>query len=704
MKTFALILAFLLIEATSSYRIPESFESLIDSQSDDQVTDPIAIDEGKEIPNLIDGDILVSDQMKEDLNNDASQISKRNAQRNRNYLWSGSTVPYEIDSTLTDKTDLINQALNEYHTLTCIKFVQRTNQQYWIKFVKKTGCWSFIGRQFSSPGAQEVSLGDGCYYKNTIVHEVMHALGFWHEQSRSDRDKYVEIYWENIKPEKESNFIRYGSDVIDNLGVNYDFKSIAHYKANAFSRNGAITLTALGDPQNTKNVGPGDTLSELDVIKIDRLYCRESTSLGLQAGGPIPDDKFASSSYKEYYGLKLFTPNQGRLKGGSAWCARANDVSSEYLEIDLGSLHGVRKIATQGNEIFSEWVKTYIVKYSLDKVTWQTYSENGVEKVFTGNTDKNTIVENTLSTAISARYFRIYPKEAHGSPCMRVDLFSEPLSKISPWSEWGPCDRQICMKKRQRYCTSADINQCPTADAYGVETQTTACTQEECNAPVDGHWGRWSSWSSCSKSCDVGIHTRTRTCTDPAPQSGGADCQGSNTMSSSCQDTPCSLVPEGCAFTTDYCKWSQDPSQDIPWYRRSYVTPSKGTGPSADHTSPDGSGYYIYLEASGVAVGSKAVLRSAEQTGSNDQKCLTFYYHMYGSTMGALNVKLKTVSTGETTILTSLSGNSGNQWLEKKLTFSSSQNYIVLFEGIRGSQWSSDMAVDDIGITSGACS
>lgn len=56
---------------------------------------------GKEIPDLIEGDIFLSEQMKEELKNAGSQVSKRNAQRSRNYLWSGSTVPYEIDSSLT---------------------------------------------------------------------------------------------------------------------------------------------------------------------------------------------------------------------------------------------------------------------------------------------------------------------------------------------------------------------------------------------------------------------------------------------------------------------------------------------------------------------------------------------------------------------------------------------------------------------------
>lgn len=53
-----------------------------------------------------------------------------------------------------------------------------------------------MGRQ---GGGQTVSLSrQGCLYHSTVQHELLHALGFNHEQTRSDRDNHIRVYWENI--------------------------------------------------------------------------------------------------------------------------------------------------------------------------------------------------------------------------------------------------------------------------------------------------------------------------------------------------------------------------------------------------------------------------------------------------------------------------------------------------------------------------
>ena len=65
--------------------------------------------------------------------------------------------------------------------------------------------------------------------KCIVLHELGHALGLWHEQSRLDRDEYVEILNDNIKPGHEHNFKHRSNNVINDYGVAYDYNSIMHY-------------------------------------------------------------------------------------------------------------------------------------------------------------------------------------------------------------------------------------------------------------------------------------------------------------------------------------------------------------------------------------------------------------------------------------------------------------------------------------------
>lgn len=77
------------------------------------------------------------------------------------------------------------------------------------------------------------------------MHELMHAVGFFHQQSASERDEFVRIRWKNIKLGHEHNFKKYPAKDVTSYGIEYDYGSIMHYSAKAFSRNNESTIEPL---------------------------------------------------------------------------------------------------------------------------------------------------------------------------------------------------------------------------------------------------------------------------------------------------------------------------------------------------------------------------------------------------------------------------------------------------------------------------
>lgn len=182
-----------------------------------------------------------------------------------NYRWNDGIIPYTIQNNHPKRTTILD-AIDYINNNTNICIVPRSGERDYVQFVRyNLGCWSYVGRQ---GGMQEVNIGN-CDF-GAIVHEICHAVGLFHEQSRADRDNYVTINWDNIEPTQRQNFDKHVSTGID-IG-SYDYHSIMHYPSWAFSYTGQETISCKGHSGCPNTMGQRNQLSQGDLAGIRYLY------------------------------------------------------------------------------------------------------------------------------------------------------------------------------------------------------------------------------------------------------------------------------------------------------------------------------------------------------------------------------------------------------------------------------------------------
>ncbi|KAL7833731.1 hypothetical protein AOLI_G00286910 [Acnodon oligacanthus] len=216
---------------------------------------------GPDEPKVV-GDIAVDDE---------NDVRNADPCTSRGCMWPKSSdgwvyVPFVIANHFTSRElQVIQRGLDSFSSVSCIRFTPRSNQRDYISIESNSGCYSYVGRLGY---AQTVSLDrNGCIYHNTVQHELLHALGFNHEQCRSDRDNHIRVVWENI-----IDSYKYAFDKINTLnqGTPYDYNSVMQYHRTAFSKNGQPTMVPI--PNSNVSFGQGTQMSQNDITRLNRLY------------------------------------------------------------------------------------------------------------------------------------------------------------------------------------------------------------------------------------------------------------------------------------------------------------------------------------------------------------------------------------------------------------------------------------------------
>ena len=89
----------------------------------------------------------------------------------------------------------------------CVSFMKRKNEKNFLKIANERSCWSYVGK-FVEQRSQTLSLdADKCIEIKNIAHELLHALGLRHEQSRPDRDEWIQVDFQNIKEGKAIHYL-----------------------------------------------------------------------------------------------------------------------------------------------------------------------------------------------------------------------------------------------------------------------------------------------------------------------------------------------------------------------------------------------------------------------------------------------------------------------------------------------------------------
>lgn len=250
-------------EESIEHLVSETYDVLKDERSNTQMYEQML----QEVPKVDGGQAMFQGDM---------LMTERDLQEMyalapaRSITWPGGIVPYKISDSSQGDAALIRRAVAHWMNNSCLMFKELQQDDTttdFILFVKARGCWSRFGHVGS---LQHISIGDGCETLATVVHEIGHAVGFLHEQSRADRNRFVVVNYGNILEGLRSQFDP--DQAKRDYGARYDYQSVMHYSPTAFAASPEMKTLSPVNPLLTPLIRRKDGLTFRDRKKANFLY------------------------------------------------------------------------------------------------------------------------------------------------------------------------------------------------------------------------------------------------------------------------------------------------------------------------------------------------------------------------------------------------------------------------------------------------
>lgn len=385
------------------------------------------------------------------------------------YLWTSGRMAYVINANLPN-SNRVTSAIQHWTANSGMRFVQRTAAnaaQYpnYVEFVRNPNAnWS--SSQIGMRGGRQLIRVSDAASAGTIIHEIGHAFGHLHEQSRSDRDSYVRINWQNITPGFESNFQKQPgmTDYYE-----YDYASIMHYPTWAFSKNGQPTIVptrrGVTIGQRTQ-LSYGDRLTNAKMY--ERFFKKGHTGVWRQGSGQ--------------YGLWVNASWGSFLNKWQTWSAQGLRLTDLNVHRRYGQTR-YSGVWHSGGGTYGLWAN---VPWSSFVSKWQQWSNQGLRLI-----DVNVHNVNGQN-----RYTGVYRA---GSGAYALWANASWSSFVAKWQQWGArglrlADINVHNVNGQNRYTGVWV---PGSGAYGLWA----------NASWSSFVAKWQQWSRQGlRLVDMNVH------------------------------------------------------------------------------------------------------------------------------------------------------------------------------------------------------